>query len=1468
MPLVGTNGPVGISAINRNSLSAQDTSFVAPGPHHHAVPFHHHVAHTGLQVAGGPPQPSSAQAHDFHPAYRIPAGYIEHIYSLQRLSPSSSFHDPYANCGPAIHLTGLGLNSGDYLAARGVGSLGELHPAATTAAVAASSLASTEFHFSIDNARLNSSRQGTMRTSISRKRALSSSPYSDSFDINSMIRFSPNSLANIMNGSRASSAASGSYGHLSAGTISPIHDSMAPHLQQLQAHLLRASAGLFHPLSTHQTAAANMLSLGHVHSLQTAVAAAASTAAVTAAAVSAGGGPHGTISNCNIQTINCQPNSDSDCNINNSNRITSNSNMTANISSSTKQMAYDDMCAERKSEQPSSTSNDITSVEADSASAMVAANKRYRNARIASTKTHLTTANVQHCAISTPTTYNDYECSTVDTTDIKDEPGDFIETNCHWQECDVEFQTQDELVKHINNDHIQCNKKTFICRWENCSRGEKPFKAQYMLVVHMRRHTGEKPHKCTFEGCCKAYSRLENLKTHLRSHTGEKPYTCEYPGCSKAFSNASDRAKHQNRTHSNEKPYICKAPGCTKRYTDPSSLRKHVKTVHGAEFYANKKHKGSMHDTDNTNGSNGTSGVKSHGARQRHHQLDISPRSDEFLSAKNTSMSSPSIKSESDPNSPSQLSIHSPIPVAGQQAHQHLKTFKASNSGNHGQGMCVKGRYSISEDYNPGQADDVWPFDDDLDAAELPIVLRAMVSISTNSNGNSAYGNATVAGNTSASGLSSMRQRFRSRLQAKAVNLSASTLSNIPETNSSLGIGIGELNERINELKMECGTSPKKKQQNVPSNICNESNMTELHTCLVYPNSVCCGNRSNHINTSSHYSGISSNFRRESQTSNSSTYYCSMQSHRSSQCSQLSLISTMRPCYNTGSLYDPISPGCSRRSSQMSTITTSGGAGVNSMPLTPNTMVTFNNANKDSSSHTNKCDHHFPENSRLSCKINSSLPPPPSSHLISTHLQKFRQNFEYSQQNGFTTTNGMCKASDVSTICDTDNDAIAAITTTTYCFSEPMKLTEERIVLSPISSMDTIQNVQWAQLNNLKFTKQNGENNKAITKSSLDHHPNEKVNLDEVEEDELIENKLVLPDEMLQYLNQVADNSRGQMTPSSDYANVVTGDISGEGAENTAFNAALASYTSNARSGTNLIPMSIMSSQPNFTLTAGTESPLSQANYISTNHTNPTNTKLFTERCLNHHHQYINYYHLSAPNASQRCCVDAQPATNQQQPTLLVMQGLYSQNVTAATDNSITNMPEQNDLGSRSACITTAAHYYANQETTTEMSLQTSAIPMNTIENDIQCGDISQSQMSPHLIRPVTTAANQEAFMPFNVPFSSNFTKNDPGPHYSHYLSAHSCNLDNASNDMCTDVYQRTLKYVQSCQNWLQTKDHNDSSCATGITTDYTKLQYNNILDQPDVTSSTHPNSNMIINDMTTSLNSLLEENRYLQMIQ
>ena len=174
------------------------------------------------------------------------------------------------------------------------------------------------------------------------------------------------------------------------------------------------------------------------------------------------------------------------------------------------------MCTERsKGEQPSSTShNDITQQEADSASTQSVTARRHQRNKVSTSNNSATapsttspatqnqhsSSNNNHVQCGPPTTttpHSDYECTVVDTTDIKDEPGDFIETNCHWQNCGIEFMTQDELVKHINNDHIQNNKKAFICRWEDCSRGEKPFKAQYMLVVHMRRHTGEKPHKCT-----------------------------------------------------------------------------------------------------------------------------------------------------------------------------------------------------------------------------------------------------------------------------------------------------------------------------------------------------------------------------------------------------------------------------------------------------------------------------------------------------------------------------------------------------------------------------------------------------------------------------------------------------------------------------------------------------------------------------------------------------------------------------------------------------------------------------------------------------------------------------------------------------------------------------------------------------------------------------------------------------------
>ncbi|KAL3284723.1 hypothetical protein HHI36_018869 [Cryptolaemus montrouzieri] len=818
------------------------------------------------KVTGGPGGGFQLLGREFHPAYRLPP-HMEYLYSLQH-STANSVH-------------GLGLSS-EYISSR----LTELHPSST--------LTSTEFPFSIDGSRLNSPRPGSIRQS--RKRALSSSPYSDSFDINSMIRFSPNSLASIVNGSRSSSA-SGSYGHLSAGALSPalsMHHGM--HLQQIQAHLMR-SAGSLLPLPPTAPPPHPMYSLGH-HPL------------------------HIPTTHTNSKT---------------------------------------DLTEHRKKSQSSS----LTPVDVESLS----------STRKIKVKKEPSNASVQ-CASAAD--------AANDQMDLKDEPGDFIETNCYWKDCGLEFMTQDELVKHINNGHIHVNKKSFVCRWDGCSRAEKPFKAQYMLVVHMRRHTGEKPHKCTFEGCVKAYSRLENLKTHLRSHTGEKPYTCEYPGCSKAFSNASDRAKHQNRTHSNEKPYVCKAPGCTKRYTDPSSLRKHVKTVHGAEFYANKKHKGVDGGSDD-----GPVG------------LDSSPRSEDMQSHKTASLSSPSIKSESDINSP------------GQQQGSPLGITQLANNYNDD----FSSEMTSTMQRSSGAIDDPsWPYAaEDLEIDDLPVILRAMVGIGSD------RGEMTVSER-------SPRARIKPRIQIK------------PPVSPFLApqkknIGITDLNRRITDLKMESGINTQ-----IPPKSLMADTQQKLQT--------------NNTQTP---------IRRDS-NSTVSSYYGSMRSADMSRKSSLaSQGSSLRPGMGTSSFYDPISAGTSRRSSQLST-NTSGG---------------------------------------------TCVPPSPPSQLLAGQLQRLQNSCNKLTNNLVLQTQTASlqqTAAQQSLLSYLDN--VSSSKTTSNIdgrrMSEPCQTTSDRRSPPPRPSSATLSPLK-----------------KSVSLTDL--HPNQAVVLDEVGEGEMVENKLVIPDEMVHYLNQVAD---------------------------------------------------------------------------------------------------------------------------------------------------------------------------------------------------------------------------------------------------------------------------------------------------------------------------------------------------------
>jgi len=163
------------------------------------------------------------------------------------------------------------------------------------------------------------------------------------------------------------------------------------------------------------------------------------------------------------------------------------------------------------------------------------------------------------------------------------------EMTCEWidkenggKRCNKQFNTMHDIVTHLTIDHVGGPEITdHACYWQDCPREQKPFKAKYKLVNHLRVHTGEKPFPCPFPGCGKIFARSENLKIHKRIHTGEKPFECEIPGCDRRFANSSDRKKHMH-VHTTDKPYLCGVRGCDKTYTHPSSLRKHLK-MHGAD---------------------------------------------------------------------------------------------------------------------------------------------------------------------------------------------------------------------------------------------------------------------------------------------------------------------------------------------------------------------------------------------------------------------------------------------------------------------------------------------------------------------------------------------------------------------------------------------------------------------------------------------------------------------------------------------------------------------------------------------------------------------------------------------------------------------------------------------------------------------------------------------------------------------
>ena len=130
--------------------------------------------------------------------------------------------------------------------------------------------------------------------------------------------------------------------------------------------------------------------------------------------------------------------------------------------------------------------------------------------------------------------------------------------------CSRKFSLNKHLVQHVK---IHVGVKSFKC--DQCGT---TYGREESLKRHLRNHNGQRPHACSI--CPKTFARAEYLIAHMQAHNRTK-HICEKCGhvCSSRFNLVIHLMKH-----SKEKPFKCEL--CSKSFVRSDFLDNHMEVVH------------------------------------------------------------------------------------------------------------------------------------------------------------------------------------------------------------------------------------------------------------------------------------------------------------------------------------------------------------------------------------------------------------------------------------------------------------------------------------------------------------------------------------------------------------------------------------------------------------------------------------------------------------------------------------------------------------------------------------------------------------------------------------------------------------------------------------------------------------------------------------------------------------------------